>query len=212
MKKSWLILLLAGWILLSASCRNADFSENETQASGTDSEQITEIETTATAPAETESTKDLSMEVEIQYDVNVIGKDGEAVKPLEETVFHSKMQTGEDGMGSGFIADGYLAFYSVQQYLAGHAAEIPEVVLGEYSRIMVTASGKTSVPLQHLQVYDETYEILERDMTLADVFEKGKTEWKGKEVYLYFDITFSDNRSDYEESLCKGFFIKTTFL
>ncbi len=151
----------------------------------------------------------------ITYEVKYIGANGEKVVPFEESMFFNDIQVYSNGEYSETTGDGYLAFYSVQNYLPFCVEKIPTVMLDENSTIEITArEGVSFEALTGVDVYGEegdAYRLLAENMSLADIAAKGQDEWKNEILYLYFDLGFWDAGVSYNKSVRDGFFVKTMF-
>ncbi len=212
MKKLLATLLILGSLLTLVACDHTD--DNETTASTNE----TTTEFTADSSTTPISTQKPNTPVEtppITYEVKFIGANGKEFSPFEESMFFTDIQIYSNGEYSELTGDGYLAFYSVQNYLPMSVDKIPTVTLDEASEIVITArEGVSFEDITTVDVYGEdgeAYQRLAEDMTLAEIVEKGKNEWKNELLYLYFDVGFGDTGASYNKSVRNGFFVKTFF-
>ncbi len=203
MKKLFAILLILGSILTLASCNDADAFESSTGT--TTAETTTDTSTTAPSPVIVETPP-------LTYEVKFIGANGKEFTPFDESMFFTDIVIYGDGSYSETTGDGYLAFYSVQNYIPLIADKIPTVTPDENAEIVITArDGVSFEEITAVDVYGEDYLLLAEDMTLAEVCEKGQNEWKGQLLYLYFDVGFHDTDASYSKSARNGYFVKMIF-
>lgn len=126
-----------------------------------------------------------------------------------ELALYSELIWFTDGI---VVGDGMLMFVSVQNHLKTIAENIPLVSFGGTPEIVATAREGVSVRGgETVNVYDEDYALLAERLPLRALWEMGNAEWKGKLVYIYFTVRFSDDTPDYEKSSENGYFVKVMF-
>ncbi len=126
-----------------------------------------------------------------------------------ELALYSELVYFTDGM---VVGDGALMFMSVSSRLSAIAEDIPLVSFGGTPKIVATAREGVSVRGgETVNVYGEDYKLLAERVPLADLWEKGISDWNGKMVYIYFTVAFADETPDYEKRTENGYFVKTAF-
>ncbi len=138
--------------------------------------------------------------------------DGKTYVPYEEMIWITDYMW-DDGQGSIINGDGHLMFVSVTSRLPEIAEKIPSVTLTENAKIVSTAREGVKISGSgNISVYGADYELLAENMTLEEIFEKGKGEWLWQTVYLYFNFSFSMPLfDDAKKELGNGYFVKTSF-
>ncbi len=123
---------------------------------------------------------------------------------------YSEMVYITDGLLNG---DGYLMFMSVSSRLKEIEDQIPEVPLNDVTAIRIDAPEHVGVRFDGtVDVYDENYELLAEDLTLAEVYEKGTNGWQTSKAYLFFRVTGSvKNVGDYQKVTCNAYFFEVLF-
>ncbi len=201
MKKLLATLLIFVSIFTLAAC-------NDVPDAGT-------INSTSESTTETTANPTIVQTPPITYEVKYIGANGEATLPYEEMMFITDIQIYSNGNYSQLDGDGYLAFYSVQNYLPHCVDKIPTVTLDENSKIEITArEGVSFEEITKVDVYGkdgDAYKLLAEDMTFPEIAEKGTNEWNAQTLYFYFDVGFTDTDASYEKNVRNGYFVKTTF-
>ena len=149
-------------------------------------------------PAESTNSSSMNAKVEI------IGRDGASLP------YHTALRWASDGQLS---ADGMLIFYTVPEYLAEMADQIPAVELGDNPNILVTAKDGVEIEGgETVSIYGEDFAPLAENITLSELTARGKTEWAGQTVYLCFTVTFQkalDAKRTAGNS--SGYFVKVVF-
>ncbi len=126
-----------------------------------------------------------------------------------ELAYYSELVWLMDGM---LIGDGALIFMSVSSRLPAIEDMIPLVELGGTPEIRLSAREGVTVQFKNtVNVYGEDYLMLAENVPLESLWERGNAEWQGREVYVYFTATFSDDTPDYEKITCNGYFVKVKF-
>ena len=136
--------------------------------------------------------------------VELIGDNGTSLP------YWSMLKWSFDGQIS---ADGELMFLSVPEVLKGCTDRIPAVELGRSPEIRATAREGVEIDNAGLvDVYSEELTLLAERVPLSELDARGKAEWPGKTVYLYFTVTFQlkENGKQVRGS-SNGYFVKTTF-
>ncbi len=206
MKKILAIVLAAASVMGFSACSTIPGGVADITAPST-AETVTETVTeTPVPPVETPP---------ITYEVSYIGAEGKVVLPFEEKMFYTDIVIYSNGEYSELTGDGYLAFYSVENYLPICADKIPNVALDEASEIVITArEGVSFEEVRAVDVYcadGAGYERIAESVTLAEIVKKGEKEWKNQTLYLYFDVGFYDDWAAYNKSVRNGYFVKTVF-
>ncbi len=218
MKKMIVLLFILGNLLTISSCSTMDFSE-KTMESTTHISDTTEISTEITSQPFVGVTH-----ANVDYEVKILGKDGTAVKPYQERLNNTETFVDSKGETMVLFQHGYFEFYSYEHYITENAEQIPMITLDQDSKVMITVSENGYVTPSDpnnicFRVYGQNaaseeeylYQMLARDFTLAEILEKGKTEWCGKTVYLSFCLTFTEPHYGFEDWMEIVFFIKTIF-
>ncbi len=109
-------------------------------------------------------------------------------------------------------ADGELMFRTVSEMLPYYEQDIPSVTM--YEDAVVYFSDTEGYSVYGGDVFDiyngVDYEKLGENLTLTEITEKGKSEWREKTVYLYFEVLFSAITDD-RSTFCYGYFLKISF-
>lgn len=136
--------------------------------------------------------------------VEILGRDGISLP------YYSAILWSFDGQ---IAADGELMFLSVSEYLPRYADHIPSVELGEAPEIRATARDGVSIEGgETVSIYSEDFALLAEYIPLSELIARGKTEWAGKTVYIYFTVTFRlTGNGKYLPGHSYGYFVKTTF-
>ena len=125
---------------------------------------------------------------------------------------HVELVWNEDAHDS---ADGLLVFMPgcFPEYLARFGDESPLVVLGDAPEIRLGTEGyQTSEGGETVAVFDEDGLILAEGIALAEAVSRGKSEWSGKPVYIYFTVTYRTRYLFGGYSATKrGYIVKTVF-
>lgn len=153
---------------------------------------------TEAEPATSTDTPSMNVKVEI------IGQGGGSLPYL------NALRWSSDGR---LAADGMLMFYTVPEYLSENAAQIPTVDLGENPKILATANKGVEIEGgETVSIYGEDFALLAENITLSELTARGKAEWAGRTVYLYFDVTFRmTGNSKYAAGTSSGYFVKVAF-
>lgn len=161
-------------------------------------------EVVSTYPAATTTVTDESTIAPLEAKVELIGQNGASLP------YFSAILWSFDGM---MAADGELMFLSVSEFLPGYADQIPLVEPGETPEIRATAREGVEINNpQAVDVYDEDFALLAERVPLSELSARGKAQWPGKTVYLYFDVTFRlTENGKYLRGSSSGYFVKTTF-
>ncbi len=202
MKKNIWILLLAACLLMMSACGD-QIGETTTEA--------TNAEMTLQEHDCTTTQTQLTTPEPLDYEVSFVAAGGEVITPHEELIYGQSYHIYSDGAVAPLVYDGYLMLMSTKSCLPIFAEKIPEVTLDEYSHLVATAREGVAIRGgEKADVHGEDYEKIGEKMTIAEILEKGKNEWSGKTVYLYFSFSFADETSaDYTVSEVNGYFVKT---
>jgi hypothetical protein len=116
-------------------------------------------------------------------------------------------------MDGSLIGDGLLMFQSVPNRLPAIADQIPSVILDAVPTVHIIINDtETAHGGQAVSVYGEDYSELAVRISWDEVISRGKAEWKGKLLYLYFSVNYdSTYNPDYGKSMSTAYFVKTTF-
>ncbi len=109
-------------------------------------------------------------------------------------------------------ADGELMFRTASEMLPYYELDIPPITMYEDAVVYFSdTEGYSVYGGDVFDIYDGVdHEKLGEGLTLSEIIEKGKAEWQGKTVYLYFEVTFSGERHD-RSTFCYGYFLKISF-
>ena len=116
-------------------------------------------------------------------------------------------------MDGSLIGDGLLMFQTVPNRLPAIADQIPLVDLVETPTVrIIIKDTETARGGEAISVYGEDYTQLAQRITWEEVLSRGKTEWKGRLLYLYFSVNYDSTYSpDYTKSMSTAYFVKTIF-
>ena len=116
-------------------------------------------------------------------------------------------------MDGSMIGDGLLMFQSVPNRLPAIADQIPAVILDAVPAVRIIINDtETAHGGEAVSVYGEDYTQLAHRITWEEVLSRGKTEWQGRLLYLYFSVNYDSTYSpDYTKSMSTAYFVKTVF-
>lgn len=197
------VFLLAGIMLLLASC--ADTPESEPLI-GPPGDRVAEDEGEQT-PVDTTPTETTASweEPEFQSRVELISGEGELLDTYWERVWF---------MRGNLVGDGRLMFQSVEVALPAIRDRIPVVDLGESPSVRITAvNGESVSGGERVSVYGPDGTLLAKNISWQEVLSRGKTEWSGRTVYLYYSVRFTGpmDSTMMEPQQEIAYFVGTTF-
>lgn len=116
-------------------------------------------------------------------------------------------------MDGSLIGDGLLMFQTVPTRLPAIADQIPSVFLDAAPTVRIIINDtETAHGGEAVSVYGEDYTQLAHRITWEEVLSRGKTEWQGRLLYLYFSVNYDSTYSpDYTKSMSTAYFVKTVF-
>ena len=138
----------------------------------------------------------------LQPSVAMYDESGKAQELHEALAYYT------DGM---LVGDGPLMFFSLPNYMRANDADIPLVTPSGDLRLALSAREGVTVTYRGVSVYDSNMTLIAEDIPIESLVERGRSEWQGETVTVYFSVGFQDSTPDYEKRTSFGYFFRLAF-
>lgn len=117
--------------------------------------------------------------------VEIMLSDGTVIQPYSEMMWFTK----GEAMGAGDVMS-----VSVPWLLSEIADDLSLVIIDGNSKLSVSArEGVSILGGRKVDVYDEEFNLLQEDVLFYDLARTIAQKWKGRTLYLYFAVRFTDD-------------------